>query len=940
MNNYEDIEFVVYSETRAAFESLVTAGDIDTTQIGLIGDTGEVWINGKYYPLTPEYVKLGKDTDTSEQNTLLGWVNALQTTLSVSVRTIKTENETIYRIYKGLRRIASIPIPKLSGTNFIQFTPTTGTDQDTEDEEDQGESIVSGIKIEPVTQTIADATSENDGLATANDVREALEDYVKKGDSVDVSIANDLTGVLQATEEQFVYRASAGANKSIRDESAVIRKIKGSSVVWEQKLRTPEAGAWTPYIPDNLTVDINGREIKATLNGGVTITNPYQAGIFPNIPYGSIVGHKYLFCASVMTSHLDSSQGNNFSFEQDGNAYTLYPDVGRTNTWTFVSGIWQSSANNNRISSIRPPWAFCTASEGQWFAIKDAMLFDLTIMFGEGKEPNTIEEFRELFPLSYYDYAEPMIKGMSVNSIKTTGFNNFSKVRAANNIINDDGTLGTSYVYSVDTFKVLPNTVYYLKDVANGANTNTYAFYDSSMSLISTGKASIGSDLNVTTSISTPSNAAYMAIACHNDYLDTCCVNIRHTGVHDGEYKDYEEHILTIPEIAKHFPYGMQGIDDVYDEITPNGITKRLGVIPLNTLSWMYDSRSSCWRGAGIRNKVPLLALSNRYEIKNVEVTELTEGQITSIGGSLICLKLSSVATVEDLYDTLDGAYIVYELYDEEHISLDSPLQLDYWVSDWGTEDAISEDVSTPFKADIVYAFNAEGRIRDNERNIERLEENLNQMVAPYIIKSFRAGDFTEYEDVLVMDISPDDLLGGAISQAIRNNRPVYLKVGTTTAPMGGLCAMQYCYEDDFIYFSFLYEGLEFFGEIDNEQVRFAYRETRVDIPTEIATATPILRYGTAGDLPESIAPNTLVMCEFSTTGNLSLPMLTGGEEGFDNKWKIRVTSTSSDLITIPFNVAWKGNNPPHWDEYSMCEFTFFKEAGSIFGEWAVYQPY
>lgn len=904
MNNYEDIEFVVYSETKDAFKSMLASGEIDITQIGLIGDTGEVWINGEYYPFGI--------TSTALSN--------LQTTLKLRFNIqSQLNNATIYSIYQGgINNEARLDIlvPKVTAAagSFITVTPKKSSiDLDN----NETEEVDSSFELSPMTQSIANATESNDGLATANDVREALEDYVKKGDSVDVSIANDLTGVLQATEEQFVYRASAGANKSIRDESAVIRKIKGSSVVWEQRLqsiptREDYDGVTTTY--DSITNECIIRNISRTSN---YLSGSTRWQIKPDLY--TTVGHKYLIASNKHYSGIGVFVNNTFYecdriFTATASAI-IYFRIDKT--FDFASSCPVGSELRIRLNC-----------------------FDLTEMFGEGKEPNTIEEFRELFPLSYYDYAEPMIKGMSVNSIKTTGFNNFSKVRAANNIINDDGTLGTSYVYSVDTFKVLPNTVYYLKDVANGANTNTYAIYDSSMSLISIGKASIGSDLNVTTSIATPSNAAYMAIACHNDYLDTCCVNIRHTGVHDGEYKDYEEHILTIPEIAKHFPYGMQGIDDVYDEITPNGITKRLGVIPLNTLDWSYDSRSSCWRGTGIRYKVPLLALSNRYEINNVAATDLTEGQISCATGALLELKLSSVATVKDLYDTLDGAYIVYELYNEEHISLDSPLQLDYWVSDWGTEDAISEDVSTPFKADIVYAFNAEGRIRDNERNIERLEENLNQMVAPYIIKSFRAGDFTEYEDVLLMDISPDDLLGGAISQALRNNRPVYLKVGTTTAPMGGLCAMQYCYEDDFIYFSFLYEGLEFFGEIDNEQVRFAYRETRVDIPTEIATATPILRYGTADDIPESIAPNTLVLYEFSTNGNISLPMLTGGEEGFDNKWKIRVTSTSSDLITIPFSVAWKGNNPPYWDEYSMCEFTFFKEAGSIFGEWAVYQPY
>ena len=39
----------------------------------------------------------------------------------------------------------------------------------------------------------------------------------------------------------------------------------------------------------------------------------------------------------------------------------------------------------------------------------------------------------------------------------------------------------------------------------------------------------------------------------------------------------------------------------------------------------------------------------------------------------------------------------------------------------------LSNAPSAPFKADIVYQFNAEGRIRDNSRNIAKLEELVKQ---------------------------------------------------------------------------------------------------------------------------------------------------------------------------------------------------------------------
>lgn len=44
-------EFIVYSATKEAFQAAVTAGTVDRSQIGIIADTAEVWINGQYLPL-------------------------------------------------------------------------------------------------------------------------------------------------------------------------------------------------------------------------------------------------------------------------------------------------------------------------------------------------------------------------------------------------------------------------------------------------------------------------------------------------------------------------------------------------------------------------------------------------------------------------------------------------------------------------------------------------------------------------------------------------------------------------------------------------------------------------------------------------------------------------------------------------------------------------
>ena len=81
-----------------------------------------------------------------------------------------------------------------------------------------------------------------------------------------------------------------------------------------------------------------------------------------------------------------------------------------------------------------------------------------------------------------------------------------------------------------------------------------------------------------------------------------------------------------------------------------------------------------------------------------------------------------------DFTASIQGVMLVYELDEPIVTPITEPLQLDYKVADFGTEKMLSDLPSSPFRADIVYQFNAADRIRDNARNIERLEEHTKDM--------------------------------------------------------------------------------------------------------------------------------------------------------------------------------------------------------------------
>ena len=591
-----------------------------------------------------------------------------------------------------------------------------------------------------------------------------LEDYLKRDDAV--NFANDLTGVINTTEETFTYRASAG-DKSIRDESAVIRRIKGNTIVGEQLIRdiptrTDFEGITTSYDANtNECVLYNISRATNYVNG----SSRWQTR--PDLH--PIIGHKYI----LLTDN-------------------YYKGIGVQINGIFyeVNSIFE--AKSTEIVTFRIDKTFDFASScpiGSEIRFR-LNLFDLTDMFGDGNEPKSVSEFRAIFPESYYAYGANIFVGVHTEGIKTIGFNQFNEKNVEGGIFNSDGTTTTSGTYSISSLiKVLPNTAYYLKDVANGLNISaSYAQYDDNEALISTGiiNSSQGS-LKASGGITTASNAAYIRIVCANGYLGTCCVNLRHTRVRDGEWKAYEEHYRSIPEITKYFPNGMHGIGDVYDEINEDSVIMRLGVRE-------YEDGDN----------------------DNIEV--ITNGVST-----------------------------VYELPDPIVISLSEPIQLDYWVDDWGTEEAIATIASAPFRADIIYQFNAEGRIRDNSRNIERLESKVRYMAT--------------LQDV--------------------------------------------------------YDA----------------------IPTEIAT-TMQRDVIEPSEVLFGLLPNICHDYTGQTISSLRIPDLLGGNIEYNDVWIVRFSVSSSDSLTIPFNVLWKDGIAPTWDTWCVCEIAFRKDTlgGHTYGEWKIYK--
>ena len=438
--------------------------------------------------------------------------------------------------------------------------------------------------------------------------------FVRKEEAID--FAKDLTGVLEATPEEFTFRPSAG-DKSIRDESAVIRRIKGNTSVWGQL-----ADISASFVNDgNRYIITRNDDGSVTIKRDPLITSGYWCAYNMNRAYRN-TSHKYMFYADVTVRgvassadycdmrvyNLASATDNRADFRTNGrHTFCCFGTPDSSTSWQFafyVYGVAELSIHNLQC-------------------------FDLTAIYGAGNEPTTLEEFREVYPDDYYPYCEPEIRNMRATAIGTVGFN----------------------LYNGNYAKLIGGKTYYI----GGTDIGTLTFTPNSKTASEV--IELGDDR-----MYTPINSGKLSSTGTD-----LCVHFQHSGIKDGDCADYVEHILELPEIAKYFPDGMNSVGEVYDEINSENAIKRCSI--------------------------------RRYaegDENNADVRTDKTNTVYILGKPIISPILE-------------------------------PMQLAYNVEDFGTEQAISNQPSSPFRADIVYQFNAEGRIRDNGRNIERLES----IVAP-----------------------------------------------------------------------------------------------------------------------------------------------------------------------------------------------------------------
>ena len=577
------------------------------------------------------------------------------------------------------------------------------------------------------------------------------ENFLHKNDTAQSAI--DLTGRIEATPEEFKYRPSAG-EKSIKDDSATIKRIKGNSLVYNQMLNLRER----VYTENGVTTTIN--------SSGISLSGVANNSYVANISYVCVYQHKYLMIVKFINNP------NNLSFSVD--PFNVGTTILINNTSSTNYGFYiQASERDTCNIGIRNFGGAGVDLTGINYLVA---VHDLTKMFGAGNEPTTIEEFYARIPegvdINAYNVGE--IISMNANAIETNGLNQWDEQWEVGRIDVNTGlpTDFTAAIRSKNYIRILPNKEYYLRGINN--NTNIILFYDAEYNYIS--YLPTTNVLNKT--FITPTNANYIKFYVGNaetpvtNYNNDICINLTHSGVRDGEYEPYKEFTYDLSWIKKYFPNGMRSAGSAYDEIVFDEskqkwvAIQRIGEVDLGSLNWRYVTRintfSAVYTGIKRVEVYPygdnVNAINTRYQNVRYFWGDSTSGvdgiavnyRAASLNEILIRDSNFTDANTDVFKAAMQGVILYYELAEPIVTPIEEVVNFSYEVGDFGTEEIISNGPTTPFKGDIVYQFNAVDRIRDNSRDIEKLKNSLNNGAKPYVIDALEfadeLGNFTSEE--------------------------------------------------------------------------------------------------------------------------------------------------------------------------------------------------
>ena len=528
--------------------------------------------------------------------------------------------------------------------------------------------------------------------------------------------ADNLTGRGDGVSASFLYR-TAGGSEDITDGVATVKAIYGETVGWNQLVdptRLQFASAFGTMTKD-------GTHCTATLNG----TNPSAAFAVANGLSAANAGHK--LCAIADIKATSSADAFLVGFQYSGVASGTSVTSLTPGKWHHYGKIVTELASTTNFNIYLYIDTAQNLVAGDVVEIDHFNVFDLTAMFGAGNEPSTVEEFEALYPEPYYPYDPGTLKPVQMTGVETRGFNQWDEEWEKGIYNSDNGTKQGSdmYIRSVNAIPVFPNTVYSMTKPSVPA-IHLY-YYDEGMNFIShIGTVAANTP---TREFTTPANCRYVNFAiAQTTYNNDIAIHLKWSGYRDGEYEQYWNSQRAI-DLATYFPDGLWSVDTQTgkkrDALYETHADHAVKCIDLGTLDdWRYNTINGVY---GFYT--PLSDALNPDN--NLRIVIKVDSPLTAVGASdlwnntsdtnIISLNTQgmiqcrhSATSIDAFKAAMSGVKLIYPLATQTTVEIDPPLNMQFKVSDFGTEKIMvpEGEISAPPTMQIVYGLNAVDTIR------------------------------------------------------------------------------------------------------------------------------------------------------------------------------------------------------------------------------------
>ena len=672
----------------------------------------------------PNAYKVGDGVTAWNDLPMRGWDGNIAQTTGDSTTAVMSQKAVTEGLDGLDQRVTNVSI-QANRLELMKVTVVPGKGLSTNDYSNAEKQKLAGLQNYDDTELRAQVAQKAD----RSELTELSDEVGKKADAVGTYLeftagrSIDMLGVHEGDDSEFLFRPTDGEG-SIKDGEAVVERIEGNSVVWNQLLKN-----------NDISNTINGLTVTNNGDGSWTANGTPSADVWLAIdqyPFASVVGHKYLLYGcpkggNVGTYCLFEAQGR-LSVEEGNGSITA---VNSTELRPFIV-VRGGVVCNNLI--FRP------------------RVVDLTKMFGAGFEPLTIEEFYQRIPsgIDLNAYNEGEMVDCKVQGIKSVGFNQWKAEPSF-----DSATYGENYIIVIENNNdVLESlkSVYML--LADGHDVYYSAKVDGTAIGVPIGSMALFSNGSAFDAVLDPNrvneasrfkhldkdaikNAQFALLYATNSSawsISDICFSLVHTGYRNGEYEPYKESEVALP-ILNYFPNGMRSIGSVCDEITQKQTIQRIGAVDLGDLAWFRETGKD---GAvimisnGLANLAakPIysdtranLICAKYHTYSAYEVVQNAMGVSINPSGDILIYD-SAYTDTASFAAAMRGVILYYEL-EEPIVTEIEPMLLSYEAWDFGTEQALADAPTAPIKASIVYGFNARDTIRNNRNSIEELTRRI-----------------------------------------------------------------------------------------------------------------------------------------------------------------------------------------------------------------------